>query len=98
MESSEARLKENVEEVGLMTSVEKLEFYIGAKVVINALSKSTLVYKSDYWPDQSRLNGSTAKILRREGNQWIIELSSSKKVSQFFVGKYIVNIHTKIGT
>ncbi len=52
----------------------------GVKVMLNGLMRCTLTYKDESWPDQSRLNGSTGHILRREKNNWIVELESDNAV------------------
>ncbi len=52
----------------------------GAKIILHGLKRSTMTYKDESWPDQSRLNGSIGHILRREKSYWIVELESDSTV------------------
>ena len=60
----------------------------GTKVKLHGSEPTSTLYKGSLRPDQASLNGSTGKILRREGHHLIVELDSDKSVSSHHVTIY----------
>ena len=65
----------------------------GTKVKLYGLEPTSTTYKRSHWLNQASLNGSTGKILRKEGHHWIVELDSDMSVrSQAIDSRHL---HTK---